>query len=104
MIYIVTDYVQPLPESIRLMYADFFNESVAWGVYSVVQGLNFLHSKRLYHGCICAPSIYVDQAGEWKIGELGFLSEVVDQNAPQEGSPNSDSQTYGFPLKVELPP
>ncbi len=102
MIYIVTDYVTPLPDAVRMMHADFFNEAVAWGVYSVVQGLNFLHSKRLYHGNINAPSIYVDQAGEWKIGELGFLSEIVDPNAPQPEttSPNTDSQTYGFPMRV----
>jgi SCY1-like protein 1 len=100
MIYIVTDYVTPLPDAVRMMQADFFNEAVSWGIYSVVQGLNFLHSKRLYHGCISAPSIYVDQAGEWKIGELGFLSEVLDPSTPQlENTPNIEANTYGFPMK-----
>ncbi|KAL0488709.1 hypothetical protein AKO1_015856 [Acrasis kona] len=101
-LYIVTEYVTPVLEYLRSNGSSGpsnLQDAVSWGIYSVAQGLIFLHSKHLYHGNISSQSIYVDEAGEWKIGELGFLSEVLDPNAvAQEGAVNEQG-TYGFPIR-----
>ena len=84
-IYVVTEYVQPLAESLRSMFVEIgYNEAISWGLYQVLQGLEFLHSRRMAHGAISIHSIFMDAAGDWKIGELGFLTEstVVNPNDP----------------------
>lgn len=77
-IYVVTEYVHPLSgDMLREMRTEVgCDEAISWGLFQVSQGLEFLHSRRMYHGNVSLQSIYVDDSGDWKIGQLGFLSEI----------------------------
>jgi SCY1-like protein 1 len=102
-IYVVTEYIQPLSEVLKSMYVEIgYNESVSWGLYQVIQGLEFLHSRRMSHCAISVQSIFVDVAGDWRIGELGFLSEVAGTQNNVNGDPNYSEQQGHTDLAVRV--
>lgn len=78
---VVTEYVEPL-------HAHLENQSglttqqrefaISWGVLAVSKGLCFLNSSSLIHGNLGLPSIFVNNAGDWKISNFEYLSHVDD--------------------------
>ena len=49
---------------------------VAWGLYSLLQALDFLHRQNLIHGLVCPNAILVTEAGEWKLWGLDLVSDL----------------------------
>ncbi len=73
-----------------------FLESISWGSYEIIKCLDFLHSKDLYVCNLNIHSIFVDAAGDWKLGDIGFTTEI---NAMKQSTQTAESNPYGNPLK-----
>lgn len=56
----------------------------------------FLHGNNLYHCNVNIDSVFVDIGGDWKIGELGFLTSFQSSNG---GVVNPSEAAYGVPVK-----
>ncbi|RKP10625.1 armadillo-type protein [Thamnocephalis sphaerospora] len=76
-IYLVTDPVRPL----QAVLADDRDDNViAWGLFSIASMLNFLNQDcSLVHGNLRMSSVFVNDAGEWKLGGLELLSTLKDE-------------------------
>lgn len=79
-IYLVTEYVEPLVTNLELPKKDEEKKLVAsWGLYQVTKGLGFLTGDcGLSHNNICSASVFVNRAGEWKIGAVDYMCPVTD--------------------------
>ncbi|XP_060108608.1 N-terminal kinase-like protein isoform X2 [Heteronotia binoei] len=62
---------------------------ISWGLHQIVKALSFLvNDCHLIHNNVCAASIFVDRAGEWKLGGLDYMcSAVGDITIPRKGVP-----------------
>lgn len=96
-IYIVTEPVIPLSTYLT----DYEGEgsknelAISWGIHQVAKGLSFLiNDGSLLHDNVCIWSVFVDQAGEWKLGGVDYLHHSQDP-APTKSLPS---------LKVYDPP
>ena len=48
--------------------------AVAWGLHQIVNGLSFMVNQcKLIHNNVCLSSVFVDQAGEWKLAGLEYI-------------------------------
>eukprot|EP01080_Neovahlkampfia_damariscottae_P002085 gene2085-1957_t len=89
-IFIVTEYVLPLYDSLeKTLLESGHQQSIQFGLYQIISGLSFLHSNNLYHGFVSIDSIFVNEAGDWKLGNLGFLTQI----------PPSNTNHYEFNIK-----
>ncbi|XP_045584543.1 N-terminal kinase-like protein isoform X1 [Procambarus clarkii] len=87
LVYLVTEPVTPLLTWLNddSLTAAHRATAVSWGLLQVTKGLSFLNNDgNLIHYNVCASSVFVTRAGEWKLGGVEYSS--------------SDSST--FPLKV----
>jgi SCY1-like protein 1 len=87
-IYLVTEPVSPL----GLYLSSFPSESpsvssgsrsnfLAWGIYCLCLGLEFLHSHQRSHHCIGLESVFVSRSGDWKIGGVDFADDALSRFA-----------------------
>ncbi|XP_052769512.1 N-terminal kinase-like protein [Mya arenaria] len=75
-IYIATEPVTPLEVYLQNNTAEQTQNqlSISWGIHKVTKGLAFLvNDCGLIHNNVCMSSIYVDQAGEWKLGGVDYM-------------------------------
>ncbi|XP_075556334.1 N-terminal kinase-like protein yata [Dermacentor variabilis] len=79
-IYLVTEYVEPLVTHLEVQKKDEEKKlGAAWGLYQVTKGLGFLTGDcGLSHNNICSSSIFVNRAGEWKIGGVEYMCPVTE--------------------------
>jgi len=86
-VYLVTESVQPLFFNLR----DFPSQSpkdkqqkelfIAWGLFQVTRGLSFLNNDcHLQHNSVCKGSIFVNTAGEWKLGGVEYTTPSDSDN------------------------
>lgn len=81
-IYLVTEPVRPL--EVQLNEEDNSDLAISWGLHQITAGLSFLTNDcSLIHGNVCMASVFVDVAGEWKLGGVEYLK-------PVEPPPNSE--------------
>ncbi|KAG1665264.1 N-terminal kinase-like protein [Nymphon striatum] len=76
-LYLVTESVEPLEHHLETTGANNKQKSLAicWGLHQVIKGLSFLiNDCGLSHNNVCMPTIFVDKAGEWKIGGVDYMS------------------------------
>lgn len=73
-IYFATEPVVPL-ETYLKNNTDSHNETaISWGLHQVLKGLSFLvNDCNLIHNNVCMASIFVDSAGEWKLGGVDYM-------------------------------
>jgi serine/threonine protein kinase len=50
--------------------------TINWGLYEVLQGISFLHSKSLFHGNLNIDSIFVTKAGGFIINKIKKTGEL----------------------------
>ncbi|XP_062503828.1 N-terminal kinase-like protein isoform X2 [Corticium candelabrum] len=75
----VTEKVVPLEEYIKQEKENEFN--ISWGMHQIVKCLYFLNNDcNLVHGNVCAASVFVDEAGEWKLA--GFEATRSHTESP----------------------
>lgn len=52
-------------------------DAVAWGIYTLIQAVNFLHSTaKLAHGNLIPESIFVTPGGDWKLSAFHLLTPI----------------------------
>lgn len=52
-------------------------DAVAWGIYCVIQAVNFLHNTaKVAHGNLCPHAIFVTAGGDWKLSAFHLLTPV----------------------------
>lgn len=79
-VYLVTEYVEPLNQHLELSQTEEEKRlAVSWGLFQVAKGLGFLTIDcGLSHNNICLTSVFVDKAGEWKIGGVDYMCPATE--------------------------
>ncbi|KAJ8045185.1 N-terminal kinase-like protein [Holothuria leucospilota] len=74
-IYVVTEPATTL--SVYLEKEKSNDAVISWGLHQVVKGLSFLHNDcKLKHNNVNISSIFVNPAGEWKLGGVAYITPV----------------------------
>jgi SCY1-like protein 1 len=51
--------------------------AVSWGIYNIVEALNFLHTQaKLAHGMICPDAVFVTPGGDFKLGGFDLVTPL----------------------------
>ncbi|KAH9519561.1 N-terminal kinase-like protein [Bulinus truncatus] len=102
-IYFATEPVVPLETYLRENDSEGHNElAISWGLHQIVKGLAFLvNDCNLIHNNVCMSSIFVDPAGEWKLGGVDYMypAQGPDSIPPVKVLPLLER--YNSPEKVE---
>ncbi|KAM6999686.1 N-terminal kinase-like protein isoform 2-T2 [Tautogolabrus adspersus] len=86
-LYLVTEQVTPLSVHLKAQAekGGAGDLEVSWGLHQIVKALSFLvNDCHLLHNNLGVWSVFVDRAGEWKLGAL-------DHVAPEQGDPSGVS-------------
>lgn len=84
-IYLVTEYVEPLEARVRSADGDDgrWQSNVAWGLYQLTRALSFLNGDcGLAHLNVCLASVFVNQASEWKLGGVEYTCRGAEMDTP----------------------
>ncbi|GFO35644.1 N-terminal kinase-like protein [Plakobranchus ocellatus] len=109
-IYIATESVVPLETYLQENDSDGHNQiAISWGLHQVVKGLSFLvNDCNLIHNNVCMVSVFVDPAGEWKLGGVDYMypAQGADSIPPVKILPlleryNSPEKTEGKKMRTE---
>jgi SCY1-like protein 1 len=82
---LVTERVTPLPQFLEELRRqcetpDAFQQSVAWGLRSILLALQFLTVDcKLLHGRVSPHSVFVTKGGDWKLAGLELTGEVSER-------------------------
>ncbi|XP_061462411.1 N-terminal kinase-like protein isoform X5 [Rhineura floridana] len=102
-LHVVTEPVTPL-----LVYLESKGEGrglseleISWGLHQIVKALSFLvNDCHLIHNNVCTAAIFVDPAGEWKLGGLDYMCSAQGDGAmPRKGVP--ELEKYDPPELVD---
>lgn len=87
-VYLVTEYVEPLVTHLEGQKKDEEKRlGASWGLYQVTKGLGFLTGDcGLSHNNICMSAVFVNRAGEWKIGGVEYMCPVTE-SPPRKSLP-----------------
>ncbi|XP_060846657.1 N-terminal kinase-like protein isoform X2 [Rhopalosiphum padi] len=100
-IYLSTEYVEPLQSFISSqnnLNTDIMKQYIAWGISNIIEGLKFLNFEaKLCHNKVNIWSVFVNKAGQWKLGELEYMNSV--ENSP----PSYVSDLYRAPGHRQSP-
>ncbi|KAK2145585.1 hypothetical protein LSH36_670g00043 [Paralvinella palmiformis] len=75
-LYVVTEPVIPLETYIQVNEQKTGQNELAisWGLHQITKGLSFLNNDcNLIHNNVCMASVFVDKAGEWKLGGVDYM-------------------------------
>ena len=82
-IIIVTEHVMPLDDYLDMLEKDSEmtdkqrEDAIAWGIYTVIQAVNFLHAvAKVAHGNLTPNAIYVTPGGDFKLSSFHILTPV----------------------------
>ncbi|KAK9518178.1 hypothetical protein VZT92_023491 [Zoarces viviparus] len=103
-LYLVTEQVTPLAVHLKAQ-ADKGGSGeleVSWGLHQIVKALSFLvNDCHLLHNNVGVSAVFVDRAGEWKLGALDHVSpEQVDPSGVSLPTPKAvypDMERYDPP-------
>ncbi|XP_063001694.1 N-terminal kinase-like protein [Elgaria multicarinata webbii] len=102
-LHVVTEPVMPLPAYLESRGdGRGLNElEISWGLHQIVKALSFLvNDCHLIHNSVCAAAVFVDRAGEWKLGGLDYMfSAQGDVAVPRKGVP--ELEKYDPPELVD---
>ncbi|XP_018409826.1 PREDICTED: N-terminal kinase-like protein [Nanorana parkeri] len=73
---------------------------ISWGLHQIVKALSFLvNDGNLIHNNVYMSSVFVDRAGEWKLGGLDYMYPAgSEESAPKKGP---ELEKYNPPEKSE---
>ncbi|CAH1262011.1 SCYL1 [Branchiostoma lanceolatum] len=79
-VYVVTEPVVPLTTYIAEQKP---NELViSWGLHQIVKALSFfVNDVNLIHNNVCSASVFVDPAGEWKLGGVDYMYPATGEGS-----------------------
>uniref|UniRef100_UPI00398E9DC1 N-terminal kinase-like protein n=1 Tax=Pristiophorus japonicus TaxID=55135 RepID=UPI00398E9DC1 len=102
-LYIVTEPVSPLGAYLKRKEAagQLSEQEISWGLHQIVKALSFLvNDCSLIHNNVCMAAVFVDRAGEWKLGGLDYMYAAQGETpAPLKGFPELDK--YDPPEKTD---
>ncbi|XP_061172561.1 N-terminal kinase-like protein isoform X1 [Saccostrea echinata] len=81
-IYFATEAVLPLENYLNESEENRNLMSISWGIHQVAKGLSFLiNDCNLIHNNVCLSSVFVNQAGEWKLGGVDYMYPAQGQDS-----------------------
>ncbi|XP_068832268.1 N-terminal kinase-like protein isoform X9 [Capricornis sumatraensis] len=91
-LHVVTEAVTPLGVYLKARAeADGLKElELSWGLHQIVKALSFLvNDCSLIHNNVCMAAVFVDRAGEWKLGGLDYMYSAQGNGGgpPRKGIP-----------------
>lgn len=91
-LYIVTEAVTPLGTYLkaRAEAGGLKEQELSWGLHQIVKALSFLvNDCNLIHNNVCMAAVFVDRAGEWKLGGLDYMCSAQGNGGgpPSKGIP-----------------
>ncbi|KAM4018445.1 N-terminal kinase-like protein isoform 2-T2 [Anomaloglossus baeobatrachus] len=101
-LYIVTEPVTSLGSYIksRADTGGISELEISWGLHQIVKALSFLTNDcNLIHNYVYMSAVFVDRAGEWKLGGLDYMYAAGnEESAPRKGP---ELEKYNPPEKSE---
>ncbi|XP_049636076.1 N-terminal kinase-like protein isoform X2 [Suncus etruscus] len=87
---VVTEAVTPLGTYLktRAEAGGLKEPELSWGLHQIVKALSFLvNDCNLIHNNVCMAAVFVDRAGEWKLGGLDYMysAQGSDGGPPRKG-------------------
>ncbi|KAK6638702.1 hypothetical protein RUM43_006969 [Polyplax serrata] len=102
-LYLATEFVEPLGNHISSLSKEGFQRDLylSWGIFQITRALSFLiNDGNLRHNNVCLSSVFVNAAGEWKLGGVEYVAGVSDSHAlPTKLIPSLDR--YDPPEKCD---
>uniref|UniRef100_A0A2M4BCN2 N-terminal kinase-like protein n=1 Tax=Anopheles marajoara TaxID=58244 RepID=A0A2M4BCN2_9DIPT len=92
MLYVATEPVEPLGTHIARLASEGPQRDLylAWGIFQITRALSFLNNDgNLRHNNVSVWSVFVNTAGEWKLGGLEYVSSADLPAAPPVKIPPS---------------
>ncbi|KAG2468979.1 SCYL1 protein, partial [Polypterus senegalus] len=103
-LYIVTEPVTPLSAHLKEKKdsGGLSELEISWGLHQIVKALSFLvNDCHLIHNNVGIWAIFVDRAGEWKLGGLDYMFSAQGESAPPIRFGGSEMEKYDPPEKSE---
>ncbi|XP_041099337.1 N-terminal kinase-like protein isoform X1 [Polyodon spathula] len=103
-LYVVTEPVTPLGTHLSgLSEPGGLGElHISWGLHQIVKALSFvINDCRLIHGSVGLSSVFVDRAGEWKLGGLEYMSSAEGDGGPPPRKVTPELEKYEPPENSE---
>nr|CAD7261275.1 unnamed protein product [Timema shepardi] len=88
-LYLATEYVEPLQNHLTVLSKEGQSRDLylAWGIFQITRALSFLNNDgNLRHNSVCLSSVFVNAAGEWKLGGVEYVAGV--------------NEGMGLPIKI----
>ncbi|XP_072887464.1 N-terminal kinase-like protein isoform X1 [Hemitrygon akajei] len=102
-LFVVTEPVTPLGTYLKAKEAvgGLSEPEISWGLHQIVKALSFLvNDCNLIHNNVCMAAVFVDRAGEWKLGGLDYMYPAQGDTPPTpKGFPDLDK--YDPPEKTD---
>ncbi|XP_067877949.1 N-terminal kinase-like protein isoform X2 [Heterodontus francisci] len=102
-LYIVTEPVTSLVTYLKTKETagELNEQEISWGLHQIVKALSFLvNDCSLIHNNVCMSAVFVDRAGEWKLGGLDYMYATQEETPlPSKGFPELDK--YDPPEKTD---
>ncbi|XP_036851255.2 N-terminal kinase-like protein isoform X3 [Manis javanica] len=91
-LHVVTEAVTPLGMYLkaRVEAGGLKELELSWGLHQIVKALSFLvNDCSLIHNNVCMAAVFVDRAGEWKLGGLDYMYSAQGNGGgpPHKGIP-----------------
>jgi SCY1-like protein 1 len=88
---IVTEQCKPLDDWLELLdprTSASNAAAISWGIYNIVEALDFLHSNaKLAHGMVCPDAIFVTPSGDFKLGGFDLITPLGVGDGASSGGP-----------------
>uniref|UniRef100_A0A6I8PGC6 N-terminal kinase-like protein n=1 Tax=Ornithorhynchus anatinus TaxID=9258 RepID=A0A6I8PGC6_ORNAN len=103
-LHVVTEPVTPLGTYLKAKgdKGELSQLEVSWGLHQIVKALSFLvNDCGLIHNNVCVAAVFVDRAGEWKLGGLDYMYSAQGDGGgpPRKGIP--ELERYDPPEKTD---
>ena len=79
----------------------YIEDEIVRHFYSLVCGLGYLHSKKIYHGDIKPDNLLLDENGNLRIADVGIATHVRDEDMYQIFSGQKGTYRYSAPEVME---
>ncbi|XP_054264918.1 N-terminal kinase-like protein isoform X2 [Macrosteles quadrilineatus] len=98
-LYLATEYVEPLQHHLNAHDDQQRELYLGWGIFQITRALSFLNNDgNLRHNNVNIWAVFVNNAGEWKLGGFEYLSS--DLELPVKVLPSLEK--YDPPEKTDL--